>query len=305
MSICPYEALIRTWKEALGYAQEAPADGVCPLSGLTRVEDSEQQQTGASRTRGTLQPEHADYHAGNHASAREFILQGVKYRIRQAVFQNRTEDALELLDEYEAVAERENPVNEQLLLLYRTILAPDLPILDREERFLAAIKLTKPGFDPPQLPLVLSHEEVVCIANYAKVRGEAGDLSGAIVLYDGLDRFLEQNKGSSEVAVRTQLTVLFHLSGYLEMAGRYRETAAASEKGIRISRESERCGYLDQFLFTKAKALLMQGQEALIPEARESLRLAICAAEAVDARPRLQHYQNYMQTYFEAANDAL
>lgn len=305
MSICPYEALIRTWKEALGYTQEAPADGVCPLSDLKRVEDAEPAQAGTSRARGNQRPERSDNHAGMHASEREFILQGLKYRIRQAVFQNRTEDALELLDEYEAVAEKGDPVSQQLLLLYRTILAPELPILDREERFLAAIKLTKPGFDPQQLPLVLSHEEVVSIAGFAKVRGEAGDLWGAIDLYEGLERFLELNKGCSEDAVRTQLTVLFHLSGYLETAGRYRESAAACEKGIRISRETERCGYLDPFLFAKARALLKQGREALIPEARESLRLAICAAEALDARPRLQHYRNYMKTYFGAADEAL
>lgn len=305
MSNCPYEALIRTWKEALGYTQDDPAEGVCPLSDLTRVEEGKPAQAGAVRARVSQRPDRTDCEAGKHASERASVLQKLKISIRQAIYQNRTADASELLDEFEAVAEKGDPVSEQLLLLYRTILSPDLPILDREERFLAAIKLTKPHFDPSQLPMVLSHEEVVCIASYAKGLGETGDPGGAIDLYVALERFLEQNKGCSEDAVRAQLKVLLYLSGYLESAGRHEECAAACEKGIRVSRESERCGYLDQFLYRKAKALLKQGREALIPEARECLRLAIGVAEAMDAKPRLQHYRNYRKTYFGAENDTL
>jgi tetratricopeptide (TPR) repeat protein len=199
------------------------------------------------------------------------------------------------LDEFEALAEKDNRVCQQFLLLHRTMFDDDLSAGERAERCLCAIKLTRPSFNLKSLPRMLSYEEIVCVNNYACYQAEAGKPEDAIEPLSGLRRLYDQNEINPEEALRTRLMVLYNLSKFLGMAGRYEDCIAVCDEGIRISRETSRCSHLDRLLYNKAWSLLKRGGEEDRAEAKECIRLAICSAEALNKKAYLQHYRNYMQ----------
>lgn len=298
MPIYPYGALIRQRREELGYTQEELADGICSVPTLSRIENGERLPTKEHSEMLFSRLGYSDAITLQFVSEKTFALHDLKYRIRQAVIHNQKEEGLALLDEFEALAEKDNRVCQQFLLLHRTMFDDDLSAGERAERFLCAIKLTRPSFDPKSLPRMLSYEEIVCVNNYACYQAEACKPEDAIEPLYGLRRLYDQNEINPEEALRTRLMVLYNLSKFLGLAGRYTDCVAVCDEGIRISRETARCSHLDRLLYNKAWALLKQGLEADRPEARESLRLAICSAEALGAKSFLQHYQNFMRTHF-------
>ena len=298
MPLYPFGALIKQRREELGFTQEQLAEGICSVPTLSRIENGERLPTKAHSEMLLQRLGYSDAINTQYVAEQTFALHNLKYRIRQAVIHNQKAAALLLLDEFESMSEKEDRVAEQFLLLYRTILSNELSPLERQERFLTAIKLTRPSFDADKLPPMLSYEEILCVNNYANIKAETGEADVTIKLLYGLKRLYKENEVNPEEQLRTRLMVLYNLSKHLGMAARYEECIAVCDEGIRVSRETSRCSHLDRLLYNKAWALLKRGQVEDRPAAREALRLAICAAEALDANVLLQHYRQFMQANF-------
>lgn len=298
MPIYPYGAMIRQRREELGYTQEELADGICSVPTLSRIENGERLPTKEHSEMLLQRLGYADAVAMQFVSEQIFALHNLKYRIRQAVIHNQKAEGLALLDEFESLTDKDNRVCQQFLLLYRTIFTDDLSPQERATRFLAAIRMTRPSFDPKAFPRMLSYEEILCVNNYACYNAEAGELDEGIEVLLALRQLYENNEVNPEEALRTRLMVLYNLSKFLGMAGRYEDCIAVCDEGIRISRETSRCSHLDRLLYNKAWSLLKRGGEEDRAEAKECIRLAICSAEALNKKAYLQHYRNYMQTNF-------
>lgn len=298
MPIYPYGAMIRQRREELGYTQEELADGICSVPTLSRIENGERLPTKEHSEMLLQRLGYADAVAMQFVSEQSFALHNLKYRIRQAVIHNQKAEGLALLDEFESLADKDNRVCQQFLLLNRTIFADDLSSQERANRFLTAIRMTRPSFDPKVFPPVLSYEEILCVNNYACYTAEAGKIEEGIEVLLALSQIYEKNSVNPEEALRTRLMVLYNLSKYLGLSGRYEECIAVCETGIHISQETSRCSHLSRLLYNKAWSLLKRGREEDRAEAKENIRLAICSAEALNKQASLQFYRNYMQANF-------
>ena len=301
MPIYPYGKLIRQRREELGFSQQELAAGICSVPTLSRIENGERLPSKEHNELLLQRLGLSDTVRVQYVTEQSFAQHALKYRIRQAIIHNKTAEAAALLDEFEAGAEAGDEISEQFLLIYRTILDTALACTEGMERFLTAIRMTRPGFDPHNLPPMLSYEEIVAISNYAATEAETGNVEDAIAIYRGLARLYQEDAINPEEALRTQLMVLYNLSKYLGLTEKYGECVQVCEEGIRIARETGKCRFLDMMLYNKAWSLLKRGRSEDRPEAKECLRLAICCADAMGSKAYLRHYQKYMEDNFGAA----
>ena len=303
MPIYPYGALIRQRREELGYTQEELSEGICSVPTLSRIENGERLPSKEHSEMLLQRLGLADVFRIQYVTEQTFELHDLKYRIRQALIDNNKVEANSLLDEFEEKAGTGDCISNQFLLLHRTILDEQLSPNEKQKRYLTAIRITRPDFNPDALPPILSYEEIRIINNYAVEKANSGDLEAAIALLYSLSRLYRENAINPEEALRTRLMVVYNLSKYLGLSGRYDECIAVCHEGIQIARETGKCRILDRLFYNKAWALLKRGDQEDRPEAKECLRLAICAAEVLDLRAYVLHYRKFMQDNFGSSTE--
>ena len=235
----------------------------------------------------------------NFVAERTFELHELKYSIRQAAIQNDYALANALLHEFEEKAEKNDCISKQFIVLYRTILSNTMSAQEKLHTFVEALLMTCPRFFSRPFPDVLSYEEIIIINNIASCQATLEKLSESIDLLYGLKRYYENRMVNQEEILRTQPMILYNLSNHLGRSGRYDECIEICNQGIRIARETGRCTQLDLMFYNKAWALHKRGNSEDCDVAKESIRLAICMAEAMGKPVNKEHYVQFMQAHLK------
>lgn len=298
MSILLLGPLIKQKREELGLTQEDLADGICSVPTLSRIENGERIPNQNHSEMLLQRLGYSDSLQINYVPEKTLELHELKFNIRQAIIHNKREEALALLDAFEANADSADCLNAQFLLIYRTILS-DAPDDVRLERFLEAVHMTNPRFDAEHLPAHLSYEEIIAINNIASCTFALGRMEEAIDLQYALLRHYDCQMVNREEILRTQLMVYYNLSKYLVNAERYDESVRLCDEGIRIAQETGRCSYLDRLLFYKSRALLGRNQPGDYQAAEEAARTALSVASGLGNEVFRDHYVRFIQAFFE------
>ncbi len=298
MSIYLFGPLIKQRREELGYTQEELADGICSVPTLSRIENGERMPT---KQHSEMLLQRLGYSDNIHISfvaEKTLEMHELKFNIRQATIEKKTEEALLLLRKYALLADRGDCTTEQFILFHKTILSSSLTNSEKIERLTQALRLTCPKYSLDNIPDFLSYEEIIILNSIAVCYGEGNQLAQAIKLLRLLKKHHENNMVNQEEILRTQLLVLYNLSKYLGQAKNYDECIEVCDLGIRRSRETRRCGNLDRFFYNKAWSLLRRNGTNDLAVAKECIRLAICAADALGRDKLKEYFVEFMHSNF-------
>lgn len=186
----------------------------------------------------------------------------LKFQLRQAVMLKRMDQAKPLLDQYKKILSTPTPIDRQFLILYQILAEPETyPHPQRTAAFEEALRLTCPRYRQNHFPMVLSYEEIILINNIAICNFQSDKKEEAVELLYGLKRYYEDHVIDPEEALRTQPMVLYNLSKYLGLLGRYEASMEVSGLGIRICTETGRCSSLSGLLVNHAWCLVQRGRQ--------------------------------------------
>lgn len=299
MSLYLFGPLIKQRREELGYTQEDLADGICSVPTLSRIENGERLPNKRHSEMLLQRLGYSDSIIINYVDEKTLKLHELKYSIRHAVMCNQLSLARSLLDQFVSMSSCDDPISQQFIILYQTILSSDKSNQEKLDAFLSALRLTCPKFSPAALPIIISYEEIILLNDIAVYQSELGQLDSGISLLYQLKRYYERHMVNQEETLRTQLMVLYNLSKYLGKAGRYDECIEICDLGIRISRETRKCTQLDKLLYNKAWSLLKRGREQDDIIAKECIRKAVCMADALEQTALKQFYLQFMNESFK------
>ena len=298
MSIFLLGPLIKQRREALGFTQEELADGICSVSTLSRIENGERMPTQQHKEFLLTRLGYSDAVIGSYVDRSSLELHELKYRIREAYITDHHDQARAMIERFRPLVEPDDRISQQFLILHDMLLDADISPAERLERCLEAIRLTCPKFEEANFPALLSYEEIVIINNIAISYGRMKQYDAAIDLLSKLKRYYESNVQNQEETLRTQLMVLYNLSKYLGLSGKYDECIEICDYAIRIARTTRRCKQLDLLFYNKAWSLLRRGQPHDLLIAEECTNLAIKTCEILGLDKAKEHYLKFLQESF-------
>ncbi|MBR5718446.1 MAG: helix-turn-helix transcriptional regulator [Clostridia bacterium] len=299
MSIYKIGYIIKQRREELHYTQEELAEGICSVTTLSRIENGERlpskdnfemlfQRLGISDT---ILFESVDENT--------LYLHELKFKIRQAVINYRYAEAQELIGDYAAKTDMASPVERQFVLINSTLAnKKDYSPEERLSRFEEALRLTCPKYTEGYIPRLLTYEEIIILNNIALHHNHKQEYKEAIRILYALKLHYDNNAVNKEENLRTQPMVLYNLSKCLGLNGQYSECIEICDLGIRIARDTGRCGVLPGTLYNRAWSLSKRMQPGDMEQALETLKQALCAAVAMGDSFALKHFLNFARQTF-------
>ena len=299
MSIYKIGYIIKQRREELHYTQEELAEGICSVTTLSRIENGERlpskdnfemlfQRLGISDT---ILFESVDENT--------LYLHELKFKIRQAVINYRYAEAQELIRDYAAKTDMGSPVERQFVLINSTLAnKKDYSPEERLSRFEEAILLTCPKYTDGYIPRLLTYEEIIILNNIAGCYHDKKEYKKAIRILSALKLHYDNNAVNREENLRTQTMVLYNLSKCLGLDGQYSECIEICDLGIRIARETGRCGALPGILYNRAWSLSKRMQPGDMEQSEEAIKQALCAAIAMGREKSVEHYKGFVKQTF-------
>lgn len=299
MSVFQFGPVIRRRREELGYTQEELVDGICAVTTLSRIENGERmprrehfemlvQRLGFSNTM-----------LDTYVDEKEFRKYELKYQLRQAIFWKQMDKAQALLEECRQAIDIPTAIDKQFLILYQFLTHPaeysrsqQLPMLEE------ALRLTCPSYDKNQFPILLAYEEILIINSIAIAYFYEGAQEKAVDLLYELKRYYEKHIVDPLEALKTQPMVLYNLSKFLGLMGRYDESIETSSFGIQICTETGRCSALPMLYYNHTWALVKRGRKEDMPAARQSARNAYHLAAAIGKEASCDLYRKFLSEHF-------
>jgi transcriptional regulator with XRE-family HTH domain len=141
-----------------------------------------------------------------------------------------------------------------------------------------AIKISAPNFKKEDLPLYLLTKEDIRIINMmAVLYGEEGDLNNAIDLLFCLKKNFDGRYMNNEAKGRHYPMLVYNLTKYLGMSGRYEEAIDLCDEGIKFCLSASTLRHLPLIILNKACCSYeigdIKGCTALLEEAYYSSRM--------------------------------
>lgn len=275
MAIYQLGTVIKERREAMGLSQEALAHGICSVTTLSRIENGERIPTQNHLEALLEKMGCSGLLMDNAVSKGDFLIHELKFQIRQAYINGRQEELKKLLADYALRISSANKADQQFLALYQI-----LPVLkqytaeERLQKFEAALKITCPSYQVDKLPTLLTYEEIVLLNGIANSYSEAGDRGLGIEIFYALKRYYENHMVNTEEALRTQPMILYNLSKWLGLEGRYDECIEVCNLGIRIAKETGRCAFLHNTLYNLAWVLVQRKQPGDMERAKDAAKQA-------------------------------
>ena len=114
-----------------------------------------------------------------------------------------------------------------------------------------------------------------------------------------LKEYYEHQIISTDEALRTQLMILYNLSKFLGLSGRYDECVEICDLGIRIARATGRCQFLSRTLYNRSWALLRRNNAGDRDLAEISLKQAINFSDTMMKQKETEFLRNFYRQSFE------
>ncbi len=293
---------IKKRRKVLGITQDELADGICSVITLSRIERGDQfphdntliqimQRLGLSGGEMFLL-----------VDSEQFIINQLRFDIRQAYIQEKYEEAKKILRENRDQISKLSPFDRQtfetidILLKIRDKEYDDNEALERLE---AALKLTYPKYTKDKLPSLFTYEEILLLNNIAIRYARLGDLKTAIDMLYNIKDFYDRRVCDIEEALRTEAMVLYNLSKYLGLAGRIDDCLAICEQGINFGIKTRRCSSLAKTLYNKAYALNIRNKPGDKEASLHCAKQAYYLADVLEMYASKEHYKDFIKKNFD------
>lgn len=299
MAVFQLGPIIRARREELRISQEDLADGICSVPTLSRIENGERMPT---KNHFEMLMQRLGYSAMSldfFTDKRDFLIHQTKIKIRYAYISENYELVKNSLDEFSCLLENPSKIDEQFLMLFRTMLtqakqtnATNLALFEE------ALMLTCPRYITGHIPHVLSYEEIILLNNIAICYDIEKDRNRAIFILYTLKENYEHHMISTDEALRTQPMILYNLSKFLGLSGRYDECVEICDLGIRIAKATGRCPLLAKTLYNRGWALIQRNAPGDREAAETSLKQAYHVSEALGKHKDAEFVRNYYGKVF-------
>lgn len=303
MAVFQLGAVIKNRREELGITQEDLADGICSVPTLSRIENGERMPT---KDHFEMLMQRLGYSAMSldfFTDKQDFQTYELKFKIRQEYVSRNYALAGKYMKELESTLENPTKIDRQFILLHDVLINESkYSNGERLEQLEAAIQLTCPKFKSGVIPKVLSYDEIILLNNIAICHNAQGDTAQAIEILTALKEYFDHHVISVEEALRTQPMILYNLSKYLGLSGRYDECIEICDLGIRIARKTGRCSLLGKTLFNRAWALLQRNRTEDREVAKRALKDAIYFSHVIGDQKNLKIMQEF---YTESFGDSI
>lgn len=294
MAIFQLGSILKARREELGLSQEDLADGICSVPTLSRIENGERLPT---KNHFEMLMQRLGYSAMSmdfFTDKKDFLIYELKFKTRQAFMNGDFSRANILLDELEAILDNPTEIDRQFILVHRILYGEkELPQEEKLKQLETAIQLTCPKYKHNYIPRVLSYEEIIILNNIAICYNALGDRDRTISILTELKEYYDRHVISVEEALRTQPMILYNLSKFLGLSGRYDECIEICDQGIRLARVTGRCQCLAKTLFNRAWSLIMRNHAGDQEAAEISMRQAYHVADAMGETEDAEFIRNY------------
>lgn len=299
MAVFQLGAVIKNRREELGITQEDLADGICSVPTLSRIENGERMPT---KDHFEMLMQRLGYSAASldfFTDKQDFQIYELKFKIRQEYVSRNYAPAGKYMRELESVLKDPTKIDRQFILLHDVLINKSKYTNgEKLEQLEEAIQLTCPKFKSGIIPKVLSYDEIILLNNIAICHHAQGDTAQAIEILTALKEYFDHHVISVEEALRTQPMILYNLSKYLGLSGRYDECIEICDLGIRIARTTGRCPLLGKTLFNQAWALLQRNRTEDRKVAQMALKDAIYFSHVMGDRKNLKIMQVFYTESF-------
>lgn len=299
MAIFQFGPIIKTRREELGLTQEDLADGICSVPTLSRIENGERMPTKNHFEMLLQRLGYSDMTLDFFTDKQTFLLHELKIKIRYAYMAKDYPLAKKLFDEFESLLDNPTNIDKQFAILYQTLFdQTQFNNADRLKRFEDALKLTCPQYIGGRIPHTLSYEEIILLNNIAICHHIANNMEHAIDILYILTEYYEHHMISTDESLRTQPMILYNLSKFLGLSGRYDECIKICDLGIQIARTTGRCRLLGDTLFNRAWSLIQRKHIGDMEEAEQTLRQAIYISVAMANQKDTEFMCKYYEDIF-------
>ncbi len=283
MAVFQLGPILKARREELGLSQEDLADGICAVPTLSRIENGERLPT---KNHFEMLMQRLGYSAMSmdfFTDKQDFLIHELKFKMRQAYIAKNNPLARKLLDELEAMLDKPTKIDRQFVLLHQILLNQNqFSNAEKLKQLETAIQLTCPKYKNNYIPRVLSYDEIILLNNIAICYDALGDCDRAISILTVLKEYYDHHVISEEEALRTQPMILYNLSKFLGLSGRYDECIEICDLGIRIARTNGRCPLLARTLYNRGWALLQRNRSGDREVAEKALRHAYLFSEVME-----------------------
>ena len=295
---------IKQRREELGITQAELAEGLCSLPTLSRIENGNNVPHG-NTLRALLQRlGYSDALMLMPASREEFEITRLQVKIRQLYNTRDREGARELfakLGEYKdffSVSDRQ--FYEVMLTVFYNKDFTSEEILDKLE---SAMRLTHPDYGVDNLPRIITYEEATALNNIAIIYSEMGKTDYTIKVLYHLKDFYEHDVLDVGESMRALPTVMYNLSKFLGLSGRYDECIDVCNKAVCFAKDSGRVRRLPQILYNLSWALAKRGRECDVERAKQAIKEAFCLSYIMENRPDfLNLLSSFSEEHFHENN---
>ncbi len=294
MSIFSIGEVIRKRRNLLGISQEELAYGICSVPTLSRVENGERVPSKANfdalMQRMGQSGEMYDAYIGDN----DFEVHEKKFYIRQAIINNRIEEARAILKELKTLVDNDDNLTNQFIkyaeVVTRKSQMSSAEILSELEE---AIKITQSKYGKVKINnCLLTFDEITILNIIANAYGSIGNNRKAINMFYELKDYMDSKYINSEEIARTYPMILYNLSKWLGLEGRYDECIEICDIGIKISVDSGKMAALAKLLYNKAWCLVKNGQNDS-EEFKKILLQAYYVAEVMGNYESAQKYKEF------------
>lgn len=300
MAVFQLGPILKARREELGLSQEDLADGICSVPTLSRIENGERMPT---KNHFEMLMQRLGYSAMSldfFTDKQDFLIHQTKIKMRYAYLSGDYTCVKQHLENFERLLDNPTNIDKQFLILFKTMLTQSqYSNAENLESFETALKLTCPKYDTGYIPHVLSYEEIILLNNIAVCNEAKGDRDRAIFILRTLKEYYEHHMVSTDEALRTQPLILYNLSKFLGLSGRYDECIEICDLGIRIAKATGRCPYLARTLYNRGWALMRRNCAGDRNLAEISLKQAYLFSEIMDNRQDSEFIRNIYQQSFD------
>lgn len=299
MAVFQLGPILKARREELGLSQEDLADGICAVPTLSRIENGERMPTKNHFEMLMQRLGYSSMSVDFFTDRRDFRIHELKFKIRQGYVAGDNTLASKYLEELKSILDTPTKIDKQFVLLHEILInEAKYTNGERMEQLERAIQLTCPKYKSGFIPQVLSYDEIILLNNIAICHHVEGDSAQAIRILTSLKDYFDHHVISAEEALRTQPMVLYNLSKYLGLNGRYDECIEICDMGIRIARATGRCPLLGETLFNRAWALIQRNRVGDIDVAQKTLKDAIYFSCALDNQQNVEIMQDFYRKTF-------
>ena len=258
MSVFSIGEVIKKRRNLLGISQEELAFGICSVPTLSRIENGERVPNKANfdalMQRMGQSGEMYDAYIGDN----DLEIHEKKFYIRQAIMCGSLENAKVLLEDLKKITQKSDTLSKQFIE-YMEVLTESVEINSELhiKKLENAIKMTVPNYGQVKLcNCLLTFDDITIINNIANAYGNIKNYRKAINLFYELKEYIDTKYINSEEIIRTYPLLLYNLSKWLGLEGRYDECIEVCDLGIKLASESGRSKFLGKLLYNKAWCLV-------------------------------------------------